>query len=188
MKRRKFIRDRRSGRGQQIVEFAAALVLLVFLFFIPLLDLGIMPVRYFMSQELISQYARRLSHCESLTQAYAEMDADPSLQTKLIRLGGVEPQNLELHLLISTIREPIERIDIVKPKTIPSMWFPDSKRGPYEYILELVADVQVSPAIMMDFKPKVMGLSKPVPFELRADSPWENLGKNPITKSFFLNE
>lgn len=162
--------------------------MLVLLFFVPLLDLGIMPVRYFMAQELINQYARKLSHCESLTQAYSEMEADPSLQTKLIRLGGVDPQDLELHLIISTIRPPIERKDIVKPKTIPKEWFPDSKRGPYEYELEVVADIEISPAIIMDLKPKVMGLSKPVPFELRSDSPWENMGKNPITKMFYLNE
>ncbi len=46
--RRRMIRRKiRSNKGQQITEFAAALILLVFLFFIPLLDLGIMPVRYF---------------------------------------------------------------------------------------------------------------------------------------------
>lgn len=184
-------RSRHLGRpqhGQQITEFAAALVLLVLLFFVPMLDLGIMPIRYFMSQQLIQQYARRLSHCETLTQAYAEMNADPSLQTRLIKLGGVQPQSLELHLLISTIKPPIEKIEVIKPKTIPKDFLPEGRRGPCEYILEVLGQVEISPAIVMDFEPKVIGLSSPVPFILRADSPWENLGRNPVTKAFYMNE
>jgi hypothetical protein len=180
---------RRRGEGQQIPEFTAALVMLVLVFFIPLLDFGILPIRYFMSQELIQQYARRLSHCETLTQAYAEMNADPSLRTRLIKLGGVDPKNLELHLLISTVKGyPLRKIEVIKPKTIPKDWWPEGRNGPCEYILELVGSVEISPAIMMTFEPKVMGLSKPVSFMLRADSPWENLGRNPITKSFYINE
>ena len=72
--------------------------------------------------------------------------------------------------------------------TIPKEWLPDGKLGPCEYILEVVADIQVSPAIMMNVNPPVMGLSKAVPFQLHSDSPWENLGKNPVTKAFFINE
>jgi hypothetical protein len=68
-------RNIRSNKGQQISEFAAALVLLVLCFFIPLLDLGIMPVRYFLSQELIASYARKLSLCESLSQSFAVLDS-----------------------------------------------------------------------------------------------------------------
>jgi hypothetical protein len=178
----------RSPRGQHISEFAAALVLLFFLFFIPMLDLGIMPVRYFMSQQLVQQYARRLSHCETLTQAYQEMNADPSLHARLVQLGGVQPKNLELHLFINRIKPPIYRLDVTKPKSIPKSWWPEGSNGPCEYILEVSAEVEVSPAIMMQFEPKVMGLSKPVPFILRADSPWENLGRNPVTTQFYVNE
>jgi hypothetical protein len=178
---------KRNATGQQMAEFAGAIVILVLTFFLPLLDLAIMPIRYFMAHELIQQYARRLSHCETLTQAYAEMNADPSLQYRLIKLGGCQPKSLELHLMISTIRPPVERLDVVKPKTIPKDWLPDARRH-CEYILEVVAAVEISPACLINTEPKIMGLSKPVPITLRADSPWENLGRNPVTKAFFLNE
>src|ERR1700721_3009997 len=89
----------RSNKGSaQISEFAAALVLLVLCLFVPLLDLGIMPVRWFLAQEIISTYARKLSLCESLSQAYAVMDADPSLESQLVHLGGGEPKNITLGL------------------------------------------------------------------------------------------
>lgn len=178
----------RNNRGQQITEFAAALVLLVMLLFLPLLDLGILPVRYFMAQEIIAQYARRLSHCETLTAAYAEMNADPSLQNRLIHLGGVNPKNLELHMMISTVRTPVLKLDVTKPKTIPKEWWPEGRMGPCEYILEVRSETEIAPAIIINFQPKVLGLSQPVTFVLAADSPWENLGRNPVTKQFFINE
>src|SRR5580658_9888607 len=122
----------RNQHGAQITEFAAALVILVLVFFIPLLDIGIMPIRYFMAQELVQQYARRLSHCETLTQAYAEMSADPSLQNRLIKLGGVQPKVLELRLMINKIKPPLEKIVVTKPKTIPMEWWPEGRNNPCE--------------------------------------------------------
>lgn len=178
----------RNNRGQQITEFAAALVLLVLILFLPLLDLAILPVRYFMAQELIAQYARQLSHCETLTAAYTVMAADPSLQDRLIHLGGVNPKNLELHLLISTVRTPVQKLDVTKPRTISKEWWPEGKMGPCEYILEVRCETEISPAVIINFTPKILGLSQPVTFILAADSPWENLGRNPITKQFYMNE
>lgn len=182
------VRESRSCRGQHITEFAAAIVLLVFLFFIPLLDLGILPVRYFIAQELISTYARKLSHCETLSQSYQVMNADPSLETQLRQIGGVRPNGLQLRLLINQIKLPMEHCEIEKPKSIRVEWLPNGKKSPCEYILEVSAEVEISPAIILQFQPKVVGLSSPVPCLLKATSPWENLGRNPVTKSYFINE
>lgn len=182
-------RRTRTSQGQHIAEFAAAFVLLVLCFFVPMLDLGIMPVRYFMSQEIVSSYARRLSLCESLSQAYAVMNADPSLEAKLIKLGGVKPQALHLALLITRVKPPPDRIVVEVPKTIPAAWLPGGSRGPCEYILEVRADIEVSPAILISgSSPKIAGLNSPVPFTISATSPWENMGRNPVTKAFFINE
>lgn len=188
--RRRMIRTNfRSNKGAQIPEFAAALILLVFLFFIPLLDLGIMPVRYFLAQELIATYARKLSLCESLSQSFAVMDADPSLETRLIRLGGVQPKNIVLRLVISKTNPPLEQIVITEPRKIPKAWFPEGPKNPCEYILELSVDCQISPAILLRYLGiNVIGLTEAVPFRISATSPWENLGRNPITKGYFINE
>lgn len=182
-------RNGRSSKGQQISEFAAALVLLVFLFFIPLLDLGIMPVRYFLAQELIASFARKLSLCESLSQSFAVMDADPSLETRLIRLGGVQPKNINLRLVITRNNPPIERVIVTEPRKIPREWLPEGPNSPCEYILELSVDCQIAPAILLRYAGiSVVGLTEAVPFRISATSPWENLGRNPITKGYFINE
>ncbi len=188
--RRRMIRTNiRSNKGQQISEFAAALVLLVFLFFIPLLDLGIMPVRFFLAQEIIASYARKLSLCESLSQSFALMDADPSLETRLIRLGGVQPKNIVLRLIITQTRLPNERIIVTEPKKIPRDWFPEGKKTPCEYIMELSVDCQIAPAMLLRYGGvNIVGLTEAVPFRIAATSPWENLGRNPITKGYFINE
>lgn len=179
----------RTNKGAQISEFAAALVLLVFLFFIPMLDLGILPVRYFLAQELISSYARKLSLCESLSQSYAVMDADPSLETRLIRLGGVQPKSIVLKLIISKTTPPLERIIVTEPRKIPKEWLPEGPKSPCEYILELSVDCQIAPAILLRYGGiSAMGLTEAVPFRIAATSPWENLGRNPITKGYFINE
>jgi hypothetical protein len=186
---RRKLRSNRSNKGQQITEFAAALILLVFLFFIPLLDLGIMPVRYFLAQELIGTYARKLSLCESLSQSFAVMDADPSLETRLIRLGGVQPKNIVLRLIITQNNPPNERMIVTEPRKIPKQWLPEGPKKPCEYILELSVDCQISPAILLRYMGiSAIGLTEPVPFRISATSPWENLGRNPITKGYFINE
>lgn len=188
--RRRMIRVKiRRNKGQQITEFAAALILLVFLFFIPLLDLGIMPVRYFLAQELIGTYARKLSLCESLSQSFAVMDADPSLETRLIRLGGVQPKNIVLRLVVTQNNPPNERVVVTEPRKVPKEWLPEGPKNPCEYILELSVDCQISPAILLRYMGvSAIGLTEPVPFRISATSPWENLGRNPITKGYFINE
>lgn len=188
--RRRMIRRKiRRDKGQQISEFAAALVLLVFCFFIPLLDLGIMPVRYFLAQEIIAGFTRKLSLCESLSQSFAVMDADPSLETRLIRLGGVQPKNIVLRLIITQTHLPNERIFVTEPKKIPREWLPEGPKNPCEYILELSVDCQISPAMLLrNGGLNIVGLTEAVPFRIGTTSPWENLGRNPITKGYFINE
>ena len=179
----------RSDNGQQISEFGAALVLLVLVFFVPLLDLGIMPVRWFLAQEIIQNYARKLSLCESLSQSFQVMEADPSMETQLIRLGGVSPKNVVLGLSIAQTKNPFEKVNITVPKYIPKEWLPGGRKGPCEYILELSVECDIAPAMLARSDgPKIMGLNTPVPFMIGASSPWENLGRNPVTKNYFMNE
>ncbi len=193
-------REQGNTQGQQIPEFAGALVLLFFFFFIPLIDLGVLPVRWFLSQELIQTYARQLSLCETYSQALTKLNADPSLESKLIRLGGVQPKNIRCRLIASTVRdEPVKRYYLETPKTLPAEWLPNGKRAPLDYAIEVQVDVQVSPVFLIrlpgsatsgDDKSaaKIPGLSAPVPLTMSASANWENLARDPVTKDYFINE
>jgi hypothetical protein len=183
------LRKPRSAEGQQITEFAAALAILFFVVFIPLLDLGIMPVRWFLAQELVGTYARKLALCETFSQSLARLAADPSMETKLIQIGGVRPRTLNCSLVISTTRDPVEHYIVTAPKTIPAAWLPNGYRAPCDYQLQVLTIVDISPVFTLQLGgSKIPGLSTPVPFTIAAESNWENLGRDPVTKGYFINE
>ncbi len=185
-------RRRRRSVGSQIVEFAAALTILVLVVFVPFLDLTILPVRWKLAQEIVDGYMRKLALCETFSESFRTVEQDPSLATKLVRLGGVSYESINLRMRISRIfnsPHPEESISIGKPGGIPPEWLPDGKKSPCMYSLELEVRTLISPAIMMPNRGvSIPGLTIPVPITIRASRTWENLGRNPVTRKFFLNE
>src|SRR5208283_178789 len=93
----------RRQNGSQIVEFAAAIILLITFVLFPCLDLVIVPIRWMMAQELIDSYVRTLSMCETFSESLHMLDSDPSLRTRLLRLGGVQVESLSLRLKITRV-------------------------------------------------------------------------------------
>ncbi len=55
--------------------------------------------------------------------------------------------------------------------------------------MQVAADVDIAPVFMVQvLTGKVPGLNCPVPFTIAAEANWENLGRDPVTKVFFVNE
>ncbi len=185
-------RSPRSPAGSQMADFAAALVILVVVIFIPLLDLTILPIRWMLAREIINDYSRKLALCETFSESYALMKADPSLATRLLRLGGVECKDINLQLRISRVflsPHPDEYVLIEGPRTIPTEWLPGGKKSPCTYSLELKVTTLISPAFLMSgIGLDIPGLTSPVPFEISSAHEWENLARNPISKKYYLNE
>src|SRR5262249_16718301 len=94
---------RATERGANLTEFSAALVVLVIGFMIPLLDLGVIPIHWLLSKEIISSYVRKLALCETFSQAVTQVNSDPALQNWLTQLGGVKPESIQCHLVISKL-------------------------------------------------------------------------------------
>ncbi len=185
-------RSNRSQIGSNIPDFAAALVLLVILVFIPLLDLTIMPIRWMLAREIVDEYSRRLALCETFSKSYETVRADPSLATRLLRLGGVDCKDIGLKMRISRVflnPRPAECLIVAAPGHIPLAWLPNGDKSPCTYSLELSVDILISPAILFAGNGfDVPGLTAPIPFQINAAHQWENLGRNPATKAFFVNE
>lgn len=182
----------RTVTGSQISEFAAAIFLLVTAVFIPMLDLAIIPIRWMMAQEIINEYARTLALCESYTEALRTMEADPSLRTRLIRLGGIGVKEINLRLSITRVSQfpgETKTLEVTKPGHIPPAWLPDGALPSCEYLLKLDVQAQISPAIVMNWQERpIPGLTAPIPVSLVATHEWPNLGKDPITHKYFINE
>jgi hypothetical protein len=178
--------------GSQIVEFLAAIVLLLGFLVIPCLDLAIVPIRWMMAQELINSYVRTLSMCETFTESQHIIDSDPSLKIRLLRLGGVEVESLKLVLKITRVRHEqseIQSLEVLYPGQIPSAWLPDGSFAPCTYSLDIDAKLTIAPAVVMKWeRMPVPGLTEPIPVSLRASHEWMNLGLDPNTGKYFVNE
>jgi hypothetical protein len=177
----------RNSHGQQISEFGAALVIFFVVIFIPFLDLSVLPIRWFLAKEIIGNYARKLSRCETYTQAMALLNSDPTMENQLIKLGGVKPTKIRCNLIISSTKTG-ERFVVEGPKRIPGQWLPNGFNSPCDYSVQVAADVDISPIVIVKGFGKTPGLGVPVSFTIDSESNWENLGCDPVTKVFFVNE
>lgn len=172
-------------RGAQAAEFAGAIVLLIFAL-IPLVDLGIMIVRWNLASSIVNSFTRQLALCESFSAAHKKLEGDPNIFTTLENLGGVHPVASQLTLIITSKGKDMV---IERPRTIPAAWLPDANQGRNEYNLELAIDVEIAPLIVFpSFGKKIPGLTGAYPTRLVSHSHWENLGRNPATQEFFINE
>jgi hypothetical protein len=182
----------RSQTGSHLVEFAAGVFLLVAVAFLPLLDLAIVPIRWMMAQEFVNNYVRTLAMCESYSESRRALNSDPSLRTRLLRLGGVGVQDINLHLEITRVsRNPskADSLEVHLPGCIPSSWLPDGALAPCMYLLKIDVQAFISPAILMNWPgPSIPGLTAPIPIRVAASHEWTNLGRDPSTEKYFINE
>lgn len=118
---------RRTKSGSQLSEFGAALVVLVIGFTLPLLDLGILPLHWVLSQEIITSEARRLAQSKTFSGAIDALAADSSLATQLTKLGGVKPVSTKCVLIITMLNQPYESFTTDDPKSILPEWLPEGK-------------------------------------------------------------
>jgi hypothetical protein len=175
--------------GAQLVEFAAAFVLLIIGIFIPLLDLSVIPVRWILAQEIITSEVRRLAQSENFSSAIRALDTDSSFKTLLTNLSGVKPQASTCVLVISMLNEPYESFIASAPKSILPEWLPEGKRSPCYYELETSTVLELSPLIVLDsLTISIPGLTRPFVVTTKARAHWENYGRNPATKQFYMNE
>jgi hypothetical protein len=174
-------------RGQQITEFAVALAILC-VFFIPLVDLGIVPIRYFIAQATVESFARKLALTENITQAFKLLD-DPELSGSLAQIGGMQVKSKGLALHAVSHKDAGKTFKMDKPKSMPEVWLPAGSNCPCQYMLVLSVQADIWPLVSFGIGgKKIPGLN--APFEVSIDMPvnWENLSRNPVTGGYFLNE
>lgn len=184
-----FKSPKRRHRGASAAEFAASLVVLVMFFVIPFLDLGVIPIRWGLANHLVTSFSVNLARAETLSRAFQQMNEDPNIANMMMKIGGVTPKQLKLALLITKSSSPDKKLLVTEPKKIPPNWLPDSPDGPFQYELELSATCEISPLILISLgSTKITGLNAPFTINLVSSSHWENLGRNPNTNEYYMNE
>lgn len=177
-------------KGQQMADFTAAFGFLIIFVVLPLIDLGVVPVRYLMAQTSIRNYVKQLSMRETMSQAYSKVKSDNNEFDKLLTsIGGTHVKSSRLAIVINSQKKLGMQAEVDKPKSIQKMWLPDGENCPCQYMIKLTADLEIEPLITL---PKtfggIPGLSAPFVLSITEIAPWENLGINPATKEYFLNE
>lgn len=173
-------------KGQQITEFAVALAVLC-VFFIPLADLGIVPIRYFIAQATVETFARKLALTENISQAFKLLD-DPEFSNSLAQIGGMKVKSSSISLTAISHKDA-KTFKIDKAKSMPEAWLPSGNNCPCQYMLVMSVNADIWPLVTFGIGgKKIPGLSGP--FDVSIDIPvnWENLGRNPVTGGYFLNE
>ncbi len=157
-----------------------------------MLDFVVVPIRWMMAQEIVNNYARKLAMCETLSQSYATMEADPSLKVLLQNIGGVDVKLIDLHVRISrtaALQDKADSYIVNQPGRIPPAWLPVADNQSRLFSLELSVHSNMAPAILLSgVKWPIPGITTPIPMLITASHEWGNLGRNPRTGNYFINE
>jgi len=179
----------RAKRGAQILEFGGAVFIFLTCIILPLIDLSFVPLRFGLGKSVICSKVKQLAHVDTLGEALQDERKDDALKGILSGLDGIVVKSSKLSLIIKSNKCEPPEISIDSPGAIPKKWLPDGSASPCEYSLDLVVDADVSPLIIVPLPGvKVPGLTTPIPLQFNEVSVWENLGRDPVTGEFCMNQ
>lgn len=170
----------RQRAGHAIAEFGPALFLLIAML-VPLFNLSTIITRYMIAQGTIDEAVHRLAKSESRLQI-----SSGQWYSDFAQKCGVEFGNIQLTLDIVSLTNN-QKISVASHQKIPDNWLPGGTYAPCSYMLKLNADTYVQP--LFNGSPvDLPGIFSPVAFHCQSYSIWENLGKDPVSKEFFINQ
>ncbi|MDZ4836381.1 MAG: hypothetical protein SGJ27_21615 [Candidatus Melainabacteria bacterium] len=172
----------------QISEFGAVLFLLISCIVLPLLNLSIIPVRFAMGKSIVGTETRSLAKSETFSEAI-KRNRDVADRWKTLQaIGGITVKDSALCLTIDSTKTKRSMISTA-PRRIPPSFLPDGSESPCVYLLDLKVDVEISPLITVAWQQgSIPGLTGPIPIQFHESSAWENLGRDPITGEFYVNQ
>jgi hypothetical protein len=165
-------------------EFAMAFITLISFVFVPLVSMGMIPVRYLIAHGVLTELSHKLALCDKRSDAYALFNNDQWSHSILSRCG-ITVSNPQLTMnIFGQADNSSTAVSAGDP--IAAEWLPGGAKGPCIYSLRVAADFSVAP--LFNACPGVPGVTSPISFKLHSDSPWENLGRDPVSSQYFVNE
>ncbi len=178
----------RSPKGSaQLSEFGAAIFLLFSCIVIPLIDLSIIPLRLGLGKSIVNHRVHQLAQSECLSEAFKAF-SDGDFHSGLTAIGGFSTRSTQLALVATSVKNPSQSVKVNRPGALPLDWLPGGIKGPCIYRLDLTVDAEIEPLITARVPGlQIPGLTRPIPFLLREESTWENLGCDPSSGEFYVN-
>jgi hypothetical protein len=177
-------RTERQAEGAALTEFTAAFVVFVVFFFIPLVNLSFIAVRYLMAQGAVQEFAHRLALAEKRSDSYTTLSSD-SRWSDFCNRCGVSVTGRKLDLLICAA-DGSSQLRLQSGQSVPSPWLPGGSKSPCIYTYDLAVGISIPP--IYSGGPAIPGITAPVSFQIDGHSAWENLSRDPITSEYFINE
>jgi len=176
---------RKAGRkpSGQITEFAAGIVLLITFILLPILDMGFVPVRYWMSTGTLNCLVQNLARCTKRSDAYELLNNGDWLM--LLSRYGVSVSDTKM-TLVARDNTGAKEAQFTEKQQVPAEWLPNGINAPCIYSVELQTTVNVNPCFGLDLP--IPLLNQPIPFHMNTRSQWENLGSDPTTMGYYINE
>lgn len=172
-----------------MVEFAYVIAMLMLFFVIPSINIGAIPLRFFFAQRVVTKFVHRLSLSERLSDAFTAGTGDSELSNALSKLGGVDLLSSELTLSIAGSKSPEQEKIVDCVGKIPPEWLPNGANGPYSYFLHLKVRTNIYPLLVKSIAGKsIPALNGPLPLTIEEVAHWENLGRDPASGEFYVNE
>jgi hypothetical protein len=178
--------NRRSKTGSNAVEFTYCLVFLFFLILLPLANYGTFMTRWAISSQIVTAWTQNMAKKRKLSDAFNTLRTE-QFYKEVANPTGVQVKTVTPALIISQVMDPTKSMRVETPGKVPPNWQPNG--GNYNYTLQVVVLSQIDPLVTVQFfGMKIPGLTEPAEVTMSASSLWENMGRDPVTTEFYLNE
>jgi hypothetical protein len=172
-----------------MIDFTAAFTILLIGVLVPLINFSIIPIRYGMIQTRIESKIHELAQHGKLSEALELNQLGVDSQDPLCSISGCAVKEEQVHLCISSMRRTDRIVNVTDAKTITPDWLPQGALSPCDYSLVLQTQVDVSPIVTMSvFGANIPGITTPFRCAITKAAEWENIGRDPVTGKFFINE
>ncbi|MCC7528396.1 MAG: hypothetical protein IT342_07735 [Candidatus Melainabacteria bacterium] len=167
-----------------MTEFSGAMIIFILFIFAPLINIGILPVRYLIAHGVMTEIAHRMSVCEKRSAANQLLQTN-TWWTNSLAACGVKVKNPKASLIIVD-KDGGSKSSITINSALTADLLPNGSRGPFMYCVQLTADCDISP--LFNAGAGLPGFTSPVSLHMSSQAQWENLGRDPETTFYYINE
>ena len=177
----------RQARGSNVVEFSACIVIIFFALLVPMIDLGTMLTRWATASQVVSAWTASIAKERKLSTAFNRLTEGSEFTESVKGPTGISISQVEPSLIACPVGRPENCIEVVTPGRLPKRWLPNA--GQFTYLIRVAVEADVEPLLAISFFGlKVPGLTTSTHIRMVGESNWENLGRDPASKEFFINE
>jgi len=176
----------RRSSGSNAVEFTYCLVFIFFIILLPLANYGTFMTRWAISSQVVNTWTQNMAKKRKLSDAFKSYYTD-KFALEVSNPTGVKVTSVSPALLIAKVNDPTQTLRVEQPGKIPPNWQPD--KDSFNYSLSVVVNTRIDPLVTVQFFGlKVPGLTEPADVVMTGSALWENMGRDPITTEYYVNE